>query len=643
MAEVFINIPDNSGGGGGGGSPTGPAGGDLTGTYPNPIVASVGGLPAATIVGAISNGTPNTFAGYDASGLLETIPRYSFNPDGFHDFGMTFSNAIDLAPDAVSDNFYNVTAFHTDVVPSASTTFQHPLIFGPSVRIDPSNTGFDISSVHLIDSFNEFAGSGTLGEYSHLNLFLSHDGGGTITNINLGELTVNLNNSSIAGNIQGMRVGMDADSTASLTNGVVGFIANGTISAPMPNGGYEGVIVGPELTSSMQFMSAFNVEANFRSTYNLSSGGISQYSEQSNFDAGAIAQNYNSYSAFPHIDGVTSYNGIVLGPQLTAATTYSAMANLNPNYNSGYNNSGGIQTINDGSQLNIGSTADNYISFNASPSLHGTLSQFTAINISPNVTVLPTSSITGVGVNLSGFSTAPYVIRALDINGGVINQQYTLDTQYIVPDTVFGINNIGGGLHVAAGFPITGGQFGILNNLGVGINIEDDVSVDFTGADLGISDVGYLTQISVAAGKTLPTLNMNAGGAGVPPGSSGNITNFSVFRAIGLLPEGGTLNVTNCFAFKADPILAASGATNTWAFYDGSASENFVSKLAIGTSTQKVSNSDVALEIGLPKALAFGNVTTVQKLALAASPGWQVYDSTLNQMSYYNGTTWINF
>jgi hypothetical protein len=35
--------------------------------------------------------------------------------------------------------------------------------------------------------------------------------------------------------------------------------------------------------------------------------------------------------------------------------------------------------------------------------------------------------------------------------------------------------------------------------------------------------------------------------------------------------------------------------------------------------------------------------TTTAKLTLVVTAGAQVYDTTLNQMSYYNGTTWINF
>jgi hypothetical protein len=44
------------------------------------------------------------------------------------------------------------------------------------------------------------------------------------------------------------------------------------------------------------------------------------------------------------------------------------------------------------------------------------------------------------------------------------------------------------------------------------------------------------------------------------------------------------------------------------------------------------------------QGVLFPRMTTVQKLAIGTpAAGLQVYDSTLNQMSYYNGTTWVNF
>jgi hypothetical protein len=41
-------------------------------------------------------------------------------------------------------------------------------------------------------------------------------------------------------------------------------------------------------------------------------------------------------------------------------------------------------------------------------------------------------------------------------------------------------------------------------------------------------------------------------------------------------------------------------------------------------------------------AIATAQFTTVQKNALTPAAGWVVFDTTLNQLSYYNGTIWVN-
>jgi hypothetical protein len=72
----------------------------------------------------------------------------------------------------------------------------------------------------------------------------------------------------------------------------------------------------------------------------------------------------------------------------------------------------------------------------------------------------------------------------------------------------------------------------------------------------------------------------------------------------------------------------------------------FAGNLLIGGtagSDDTVTNSSVALEIkSTTKAFVNARMTTTEKNALTAVAGMQVYDSTLNQLSYYNGTTWVN-
>lgn len=429
------------------------------------------------------------------------------------------------------------------------------------------------------------------------------------------------------------------------------------VSTPL-TGGYEGVIVGVDFSSTMTFQSSYNVENTYESTY-VNSGGIGQYQDQSNFNAGATSGSYSSFAAFPTIAGTTNYTAFGAGPTLTNTTSGDTLISIGANLNSGYTNSGGFIVVNDATNLKVGASANNYSSYNADPNLNGTITtsysglsispninsifpSFNGVSISPNNGALPSSSMTGFDCNFGNFMSLPYMPTGLDIDQGVIQTSATLDTQFVTPDSVYGINNIGGLIQVSSGFPIAGGQFGFGNNIGIGLIANDDINVDSTGVDLGFSSVGFVTQIEIAAGKTVSTLNMMAAGAGIPPSSSGAITNASLFRALGFLPEGGTLAITNLYGFKSDPVMAAIGATNTWGFYEGSGSDNYFTKIALGTTSQKVTNSSVALELGgSTRALRLSNLTTTQRDALTPLAGMEIFNITTNAVEFYNGAAWI--
>jgi hypothetical protein len=171
------------GSGGGGGSPSGPAGGDLGGTFPNPTVP-------------LLHQAPNTFAGFDASGNLYSTP-----------WGMDASG--------------QATGNFTGTLPVTQLT---SLQFYPTV--------------------------------------------------------------------------------------------NTTLS-----GGYEGIIVGSNLSSSMVYTSSFNNEVNYQSGFN-NSGDTAPFQDQANFDVGAVTQTYTSFYANPNLNGsITSgFTGLSIQPRGTPAS-----------------------------------------------------------------------------------------------------------------------------------------------------------------------------------------------------------------------------------------------------------------------------------------------------------------------------------
>lgn len=584
-------------------------------------------------------GTPNTMSGYDGSGNLESLGEFNLNADIYHGGALTFSNTVNTAPDDTSDNFYAITGFNTQIIPTASTVFRHPLVFSPHVSIDPNNSGFDINSVHLIDSFNSFDGSGTLGQFSLTNLFMNVDGGGTITDYDAVQYGVQFGAGTTVTHAVGLTISADFDPAANNPQGYVGMFVNGSYAAPMGTSGFEGVIVNPQLSSTMNFMSSFNSESDF-ATGTVINGGIQQFNDQASMDVGSTAQNYTSYGSFPNLNGTITngYTAYASGAQVHSAMQYANGYSASADYYGAI--SGGASIFTDYSHVHGG--AAYYQSFNANPLFDSLITgQYTGLNIGPAAgSIVPTNGFQGVNVDFTNFMQTPQLQVGLNLNQATINQNVTLDTQYIDTSGVYGINQIGGTVRVSSGFPVTGG-FGILNNIGIGLDIKDNVPTDFTGADLGMNDVGILTQVSVDAGKTLSTFGMMTAGAGIAPGSSGNMTNVSMFRALGLLPEGGSLNVTNLYAFKADPILAAAGATNAWAFYDGAGLDNYFSRVAIGTGNQKVSNGSVGLEIGsTTQALRLSNLTDVQETALTPLSGMVDYNTTSSAVKVYNGTNW---
>ena len=77
---------------------------------------------------------------------------------------------------------------------------------------------------------------------------------------------------------------------------------------------------------------------------------------------------------------------------------------------------------------------------------------------------------------------------------------------------------------------------------------------------------------------------------------------------------------------------------------DGGQSALFISTGEVGVGDATTYASAIFAIGSTTRGFLPPRMTTAQKLAIGTpAAGLQVYDSTLNQMSYYNGTTWINF
>lgn len=367
-----------------------------------------------------------------------------------------------------------------------------------------------------------------------------------------------------------------------------------------------------------------------------------------------------------------SYTGLSLGPSFEEGSSIGGANAIYHNMDVRGTVTGGVAGYASNDNLGAGSaptTISNYQGFNSNPNLGAnlTLGDFSGIIVRPNVqaganvtgnvtmldiginAALPIAgNATGISVNMSNFGT-PAMPQGLSVQVGGSQLSANFDTGiYPVQSTggPYGLNNIGGTLHIAPGFPITGANFGIGNNLGIGIILEDDIPVDSTGLDLGFFMNGFLTQIAAAAGKTMANLTFMGAGASIPTGvvptDGGTFDTIQMFRALGVLSFGGTAIINNMYGFKVEPTLTAASPVNAWGFWCGDTNaENYLARsLAIGTGTQKVANADVALEIGSVKAFVHGRMTTVQRDALTPIAGMEIYNTDENQLEYYTGTAW---
>lgn len=602
--------------------------------------------------GGTPTGTPNTFAGFDAAGLLFSIVGWNFDPT-------TYGASVDLNydPDAGATVINRLTV-NTD--PSNSNSNQ-VIAFELAAAQDAGDSGNDGGELMTLNVGSDYSGSGTL---NILRAFVidqhSGDGSstGTISNLNAAEiyseitsdttvgsgrgllvqtanngtlvndyaiLHTNFNGSAVGNSLTGVDVSLQADANTltsfnsniqnnstqntyhynSSSSGVAGqdlLIFNSNNTGAVGNN-YYGValsnnadigtnLTGVSVNNAGHVLSSLNafainnqgdVDANFNGLLVLNSGNLTQ-------GAAAIGANFSGGTLGGNLYGLALTNS--MDGSLTDTTIYGA----------NISNSGAANRF---SGFDANNSADQQeeirgFSFNST----GDARTGTGLDIS--YTGNFTNDINGVRVDMQNATSSDGLnsINALKTTGGKVAHDgssfsvgSTLDTATSgTLNNPFGLNNLGGTFNIAAGFPITGGLFGIGNNLGIGVVFDDDMPPDGTGIGLGFVMNGFLTQLAPGTGKTMDSLTFMGAGAQIVSGD-GTIDKLALFRAIGILPGPSSPTINNIYGFKVDSVLTAANPVNAWGlFVDAPDAENFMSKLAIGTSTKKV-DIGVALDV----------------------------------------------
>lgn len=696
MRGVMFTI-GSTGGGGGSGSGSGvkkvadaaarlalsPTDGDMVIQLDNDVVYEYDVTTLAWLPES-GPGTALTFTGYDAASVPGTIPGWKIDP-----LGGGASVDLTYIPVAATGN-HDLHRYETEINPTTDTNDDNVVNFDVIAHIDHTGSGHDLGDFRNFQTYVTLEGTGTYGTiYGRINSLvgvnaagttgsifadytaLTVDAGYTVTNELTGYLlTGTIDAAAIVNNYWGYRAypALEATFNYVAMNEMNPAVDGATINA------YRGYITSPRIGTSVA--ASVNDLQGFTSAPTIGAfATISNYIgmlEAAQFASpAAFTNSYAGFVAQAQFDGVALTNGIVsfqsnlnLGASAAFSASYLNIISLNEQMQANATITGDYTGINMGPTFHAGSSVNNVFGINMHMQLDGTIQSFFGIGVSTggasalntfvgvqvnnqtavvqdfkgiqvsSATAAVSNSATGIDVNMSAITMASGRPSGLNINEGTINAGITLVTVSNIPTVLDFGHQIGGEFHVVSGSAITNTEV-ILNSFSGTLFAEDSYTSGAFG--LGYCNVGFIGQMAVVSGKTVDKATLCVGGASVPAASTGGtITDLAVFRTLGVFSAGGTLSVTNQYGYKVDTGFA-SLATNAWGVYVGDTGiENYFGK-CISIGTTKVTNTDVAFEIGSLKALRLGVLTTTQRNALTALAGMMVYDSVFGSIDFYDG------
>ena len=618
-------------------------------------------------------GNNNALAYFNGSGDLDSAADLSVDTTS----GGIFANTTN-EPNGNAGSF-SINSTNMTLEPLQNSPAETWNVLNQYVNIDPTSTGFDIGTggqaVRVnINNINH-DGTSDIGSIEFIsNSFELGNGTDPIDVKGLGYLFgfgSFSNNVNISGSIQGYGFQPSVASGATISNSgtsITAFYDNANIQTSTTN--YTSINLSPAISEikNNNNYTGINLNPNITDmTGNANATGIGIGGNYGTFNTGGLtgininptATNVASaYGINVSMDNVTGYAGTVSSLVVQDLTISFTLIGDNNSYQIEY-----LDDVIAGSET--ASLAGQLITVHMDSGASTATQIKTAIEANFTLNANLTITVSGVGSNtqtafaatnfLNG--TNPATVKAAYFDGDVeITGALTFGGALSVGKlNAFGIQALAdnGGtpasIHSLITQPTVAANVTVANADLLGVNTAMLLSIGdnavVTTSFLGVSALGLPAVVTMGSGSTLDkvsgatfAISLDAGAGG------GTIDEVTLCQALAL-PNGVT-TINNLIGYKMDLPFGDPGTTS-WGFYEAPGIHNyFAGDLLIGGtagSDDTVTNSSVALEIkSTTKAVVFSNMTTVEKLALTAIPGMTVFDTTLNQLSYYDGTVWVN-
>lgn len=450
------------------------------------------------------------------------------------------------------------------------------------------------------DGTTDFSGGG--GDLIYANQEVTNNA--SVDNTRVSESYINVDaGGSVSGDVSGHNVQINVNGNVS---GQVRFGNEAiNINTNLPSGvGVQAKSYDANINGAIQYLGMIATNANFNSGAVVAQGA-GAFNDNTQIHAGASVDNgYASIGIYPRIEAGSSilggYTGVNVAADISGDATGSGINYIDVNgsigsrmdYVSGHgfftqflsgasiDNSvasfqsniavrsgakiNSYQGLSDNPDFQAGSFLNHYTGVNVGPSINVSLDDSTLANFSYGGVGGFATNASGVRISMNNISSTNQKI-GLSIDDGSLGVQSNYDTAILTPAGEFQANIIGGSFKVSSGFPITNGAFGILNNLGLSTDFQDNYTGDSLGDLIDISINGLVNNVRVASGVTARGLNyMTAGGGTLTSG--GTITDVAMFNAVGLIGTPGDILVSHMHGFWARSALCTMATVDCYGF-----------------------------------------------------------------------------